>query len=282
MTGATTRAILQPPPMTADRSGWLTDVICAPGESAIRAADCDALRRSLCEAVGGTTSPVTVDGLLRAFPRQKGAWPRGARWSVRGASRSVGLAAVGRCARGTADTPAEGVADALRGLLDDAARGLAGSGSLGAWLARLRPGALAALRADAVTWAIRLWLALDWDRIGRGAVFDWRDQWWDCPSAPVALRGRAEVRLRNPGAHLTVRGGWPGPAADIELGVSALVSTLAASAPPLRVAGWWPECGRMLVVDVRRSLLERTVASVATAVKGAGVARPEVIQSGRR
>ncbi len=273
--------IVQPPPMMVDRARWLTDALGAPGEP-IRASDCESLRRHVIEALGESVVPVTVDGYLRARPRRAGPTARGPRWSARSGGRAIGLAAVGRCARGAARTPAEGVADALGGLLADETRGLAGPGSLGEWLARLPPGGAGAVRANAVTWATRLWLALDWGAIGRGAVFDWRDQWWDCPGAPVALRGRAEVRMRSVGAHLTVRGGSPGPDAAIELGLSALVSALAASAPPRRVAGWWPDCGRSLVVTVSRSLLERAADAVGAAVQAVGVGPSGEAQSGRR
>ncbi len=282
MTAMPLDAVVQPPPMTADRSRWLTDALSAQGETPIRASDCEALRLRLVEAIGEVARPVTVDGQLRARVRRVGAAVGGARWTARAGGRAVGLAAVGRCARGAARTPVEGVADSLDGLLGDATRGLAGPGSLGERLARLAPRALAALRAEAVNWATRLWLAVDWGAIGRGAVFDWRDQWWDCPGTPVALRGRAEVRMRSVGAHLTMRGGCPGPGAAVELGLSALVAALAASAPPCRVAGWWPDCGRLLVVTVSRPLLERASDSVATAVRAVEVSPSDGAQSGRR
>jgi hypothetical protein len=65
-------------------------------------------------------------------------------------------------------------------------------------------------------------------------------------------------------------GGRPGPTARAELALAGLVAALGGSGAgvPARVAGYWPDCGRALVLPVDDELLGRCAASV-LAVLGA-------------
>jgi hypothetical protein len=207
-------------------------------------------------------------------------------WSAANARRSIGLAAVRACLDDPEATPSVGVDRALRAAQRPAA---APPGSLGRWLATLGPGALAVTRAEAVRWSTALHGALDWARLGPSTQVGGADRSWASRDrAGVVIRGRAEVRAPvapgpgDPGglAALVVLSGWPGPGARCELAVNALAQALGAQRAdqvPSRIAGWWPQSGRSLILDVDRALLE----AAAQAVLGAaatllGVAGSEV------
>jgi hypothetical protein len=203
----------------------------------------------------------------------------GFEWSAVAARRSLGLSALGSCLSDRTRTPADAVEEALR----SAERlGVTGrTGSLGRWLVTLGPGARAATEAEAVRWTTAVLGALDWERIGTSAEIGGPDWWWECPSAPrVCLRGRAELRTRieagDGSSHglvlFSVLAGWPGPTARVELAVCALAHTLATKGPagvPRRVAGWWPQAGRSLALDVDASLLDQAVDATIQAVRAA-------------
>jgi hypothetical protein len=87
----------------------------------------------------------------------------------------------------------------------------------------------------------------------------------------VALRGRADVRVRDAGgygAHFTMLGGVPTATARGELLLSALVSTLRhPDVPgPARVLGWWPDCGKAWIVPVDGAALDVVADAVLAAV----------------
>ncbi len=97
------------------------------------------------------------------------------------------------------------------------------------WLAGLAPAGRAAAAAEAVTWATRLWCALDWSALGSRPIVG-RDRWWDSPhSALLALRSRAEVRAGH--SHLVLLSGPRRDSVRAELALVTLVESLRARPP---------------------------------------------------
>ena len=119
-----------------------------------------------------------------------------------------------------------------------------------------------------MTWATRLWCAVDWDTLAEaGPVVIGRDHWWDSPhSSLVALRGRAEVRTGT--AHLVLLSGPRRDSVRAELALVTLVESLRArdGAPPGRVVGWWPESGRVVRVEPGPQALALGTAAVGRVV----------------
>ena len=201
------------------------------------------------------------------------------RWSATTARRPIALAALRACVAGTARAPAEAVAATVASLAADGRHGLGRAGSLTEWAGRLAAPALALVEAEATTWATELWTALEWHRLGPGVRLGGPAVRWSPATTPAGwLQGRADLRVASPAgetAFLTVLPGAPGRGSREELGLAALVAALAVLADgappaarptgPARVAGWWPDCGRALVVPVDRGLLEETATAVLAA-----------------
>jgi hypothetical protein len=193
-------------------------------------------------------------------------------WSARTARRALGLAAVRGLVAGEERTPAEGVRATLAEGIRRARMGDGLASPMDRWLAGLPPGGSAAVQAEAVTWATRLWCALDWSAFDERPVIG-RDRWWDSPhSSLLAIRSRAEVRsvaLDPSGCpfsvHLVVLGGPRRPSIRSELSVVALVEALhaPASLPPGRVVGWWPDSGHVVKVDIDQAAVRDGVAAIA-------------------
>jgi hypothetical protein len=193
-------------------------------------------------------------------------------WSPRTARRSLGLAALRALVAGEARSPLDGtrraVADAQRSVRD----GERSANALDRWLAGLSPAAVAAVEAEAVTWATRVWCALDWTAF-EGVPLIGRDRWWNSPhSSLLAIRSRAEVRsvALDPGGnpfsvHLVALGGRRRATVRSELSVVAMVEALQAphSLPPGRIVGWWPDSGHQITVDIDQTSLADGVAAVA-------------------
>ncbi len=193
-------------------------------------------------------------------------------WSPRTARRTLGLAAVRALAVGEVRSPIDGVrravADAIRSVRD----GERAAASMDRWLAGLTPAGLAAVEADAVTWATRLWCALDWNAFEELPLIG-RDRWWNSPhSSLLAIRSRAEVRSVTRdhdgnaySTHLVVLGGRRRANVRSELSVVAMAEVLQAqhSLPPARIVGWWPDSGHHTKVDIDEAVLEEGVAAVA-------------------
>ena len=204
-------------------------------------------------------------------------------WSAGTARRGISLEAVRALVAGTARSPVEGVRDAVRRAITGVNRGRRPTSSLDQWLAGLSAAGLAVVQADAVTWATRLWTALEWRSFASAPTIG-RDYWWDSPhSSLLALRSRAEVRAttidgrgRPVSAHLVVLGGPRRGSVRSELSVVGLVETLRSSEalPPGRVVGWWPESGHFAAVDVDQNSLSEGVATVARTLDSLG--RPGV------
>jgi hypothetical protein len=227
----------------------------------------DALAASAARRGGGPWR-VTAHGVRTAFDGGAGDAGRDAAfaWSARTARRAVGLAAVRALLAGDARTPAAAVrarvAEASR-LVREGAPLSSAPATLDRWLATLSPAGRAAVGAEAVTWATRLWSGLDWDAL-RGPVVIGRDHWWDSPHSPLlALRSRAEVRTAT--AHLVVLAGPRRDSVRSELALVVLVESLRTrgDAPPGRVVGWWPESGRLVRIEPEPAVLALGTAAVA-------------------
>ncbi|MHB8219397.1 MAG: hypothetical protein ACYDHU_03625 [Acidimicrobiales bacterium] len=204
------------------------------------------------------------------------------RWSPWTARRTIGVAAARRCVTNPSRAPALEVAATVAEL----AGGAAGPGTLGTWLADLSDPVTAVTIAEATTWATNLLDALDWSRPDLHPVVAAADRWWQAPGRlRIGIRGRVDVSVAaaaaaaghescpQPRAALTMFDGSPGPLSSVELGLGPLVATLSGppDAIPARVAGWWPACGRLVVLPVDRGLLLRTADAVVTCLGG----RPE-------
>ncbi len=149
------------------------------------------------------------------------------------------------------------------------------------WLAGLPPAGRAAVQAAAVTWATRMWCALDWGAFEEPPTIG-RDHWWDSPhSSLLALRSRAEVRSVARDAagspfsvHLVVLGGPRRSTVRSELSVAAMVEVLCSprSLPPGRMVGWWPDSGHLVAVEIDRVALDEGVAAVGRTLAAAAAA----------
>jgi hypothetical protein len=197
-------------------------------------------------------------------------------WSARTARRPVGLAAVRALVAGEAPTPADAVrarvAEASR-LVREGALLASAAASLDRWLVSLSPAGRAAVGAEAVTWATRLWCALDWDALA-GPVVIGRDHWWDSPhTSLLAVRSRAEVRTAAT-THLVVLSGPRRTSVRAELALVTLVESLRSrdGAPPGRVVGWWPESGHLVRVDPEPRVLALGTEAVARVADSGGPA----------
>ena len=147
--------------------------------------------------------------------------------------------------------------------------------SMGQWLAGLTAAGRAAVQADAVTWATRLWNSLDWKAFDSPPTIG-RDHWWDSPhSSLLSIRSRAEVRggqyrrQGEPGLGAPGRPRWAAPAAvRSELSLVALAEALRTGdpRPPGRIVGWWPDSGHFVSLEVDQVTLSLGVATVARTV----------------
>jgi hypothetical protein len=183
-------------------------------------------------------------------------------WSARTARRTIGLAAVRALAAGDARTPLEAVQARLDGSDRAVREGSRTLSQLDRWVASLPAAGRGTVGAEAVTWATRLWCALDWGELGAAVIG--RDHWWDSPhSALLALRGRADVRTDL--AHLVVLSGPRRDSVRAELALVALVEALRAGegAAPGRVVGWWPDSGHLVRVEPHPSVLDLAAEAVA-------------------
>jgi hypothetical protein len=193
-------------------------------------------------------------------------------WTARTARRSVGVAAVRLLAAGTTRSPLE----AVRSRLAESSRwvrdGSSSATQLDRWVDGLTPAGRAAVGAEAVTWATRLWCALDWSSFAEPPVVG-RDHWWDSPhSALLALRGRADVRTET--AHLVVLSGPRRSSVRAELALVTLVESLRlrGDGGPGRVVGWWPDSGHLVRVEPDPATLRLGAEAVELALGGAGTA----------
>jgi hypothetical protein len=279
-------------PTRLPKAEALTEVLVSPPSVELGEAP-DDLYRQLAAALVGAGSQLPAGTALRVdgyflrtaltAPEQLAA-PDPFEWSPRTARRLLGLAAVRGCVSGSERTPADAVEHVVSAAVEDARRGSQRAGALAGWLLSLAPGGRAVVRAEAVTWATQLLAALDWRGLGATPIVG-SDQWWDGPAGcRVALRGRSEVRTQTrrddraprsltngptPSALFTMLGGRPSPVAALELGLAALASFMARpkEPSPARVVGWWPQCGRALVLPIDGPTLRNTADAVISALR---------------
>ena len=193
-------------------------------------------------------------------------------WSARTARRALGLAALRSLVAGESRAPL----DAVRARVAEIARlvhdGSPSVSGFDRWLAGLPPAGRAAVGAEAVTWATRLWCALDWRAIGAAVVIG-RDRWWDSPhSALLALRSRAEVRA-GCGSLVVLTG----PAAGLGAGRAlprhaGRVVAQHRRRRPGRVVGWWPDSGHWVRLEPEPAVLALATEAVAQVLAGSGAA----------
>jgi hypothetical protein len=191
-------------------------------------------------------------------------------WSARTARRALGLAAVRLLVSGGARSPIEAVRARLTESSLWVREGNPCASQLDRWVAWLPPAGRTAVGAEAVTWATRLWCALDWSALGPAAIG--RDHWWDSPhSALLALRGRADVRTAT--ASLVVLSGPRRASVRAELALVALVEALRnrSGTVPGRVVGWWPDSGHVVRAEPEPTVLSLGAEAVALVLAGAGV-----------
>jgi hypothetical protein len=227
---------------------------------------------------GGVRRVTDHDVRMALAPQGQSADTSPFAWSTRTARRALGLAAVRSQLTGTTRSLIDGVRSTSAGAIRSAREGNGSPASMDRWLAGLPAAGLAAVEADAVTWATRLWCALDWSAFEDLPTVG-RDRWWDSPhSSLLAIRSRAEVRTigRNPSGdpfsvHLVVLTGPRRVSVRAELSVVALVETLRApsSLPPGRIVGWWPDSGHLVKVEVDQLALADGVSAIARTLAGA-------------
>lgn len=258
-------AMLLAPPTTVEPSCWraaLGDAKSMLADLAVRRAGTGPFRITEHEVRVALCHDSTDNGSDAAFA-----------WTARTARRAIGLAAIRLLNAGQARSPHE----AVRARTQESARwvrdGSASASQLDCWLAGLTEPGRAAVEADAVTWATRLWCALDWSAFDPAPVIG-RDHWWDSPhSALLALRGRAE--LRTAGAHLVVLSGPRRDSVRSELALVTLVEALRSRtpAPPGRVVGWWPESGHVARLEPDPAVLPLAAQAVAQVLAAGGPLR---------
>ncbi len=193
-------------------------------------------------------------------------------WSARTARRALGLAGLRALVTEAARSPIDGVTMAIDDAVRAARQGENAASPMDRWLAGLPPASRAAVQAGAVTWATRVWCALDWTAFEEPPTIG-RDHWWDSPhSSLLALRSRAEVRsvardqAGSPlSVHLVVLGGPRRATIRSELSVAAVVEVLCSprSLPPGRMVGWWPDSGHLVTVEIDQLALDDGIAAVA-------------------
>jgi hypothetical protein len=231
-----------------------------------------ALADLAAQADGGGARRLT-DHVIRLAYAPSGTLPSATpfAWSAATARRTLGVTAVRSLVAGIERTPADGVRSALADAMRSARDLSRPSSSLDRWISGLSAAGRAAVHADAVTWATRLWSALDWRAFGAPPVVG-RDHWWESPhSSLLAIRSRADVRSEsvdghgNPvSVHLVLLGGTRRPSVRQELSVVALVEAMRAgpAVPPGRIVGWWPDSGHIVSVDVDATALDLGLGAV--------------------
>ncbi len=257
-------------PMALPRSRALTDLLTDSRGTPISERDLKPIRHRTEAILRGWAATIEsgrkirIDAYSLRPDRGRAQWDQAFEWSPESARRPVALDAVRTCLA-TGGTPADAVRSTIDRLVRSGSHPLAGRHTLCRWLAGLSLGARSLVEAEAVTMATQLITAVDWTRLVNPAVGD--DRTISFASSPrLFLRGRIDLRTSievstdragpvRRSALLTVVAGRPQPTARAVLGSRADL--------PIRIIGWWPQCGRALAVPVTAELLEETVDAVA-------------------
>ncbi|MCL4445458.1 MAG: hypothetical protein M1134_01080 [Actinobacteria bacterium] len=249
-------------------------------------------------AEGGDVKLCVTDYFLRSSLSREGVAgfdsQRRFRWSAMTAQRMIGTAAVRMCLLGLARNPRDAVMASVGQFISDANEGRAGPRSMPTWLATLSNGGVAGVCAGATTWATQLFNSLDWTRFETPPVVAPPDQWFNIPgTSRVSMRSRVDVRSEvrtvvdsrgGSASHdreswrsesspvlFVIKGGSPRETSRVELALPALVATVSrpTSPSPVRVVGWWPQCGQAMVLAVDRRAMEWASDEVLRAVSRA-------------
>jgi hypothetical protein len=270
------------------RATALTQALISPSDRLVTRDDITERRKRLEEgfrSVGGhriANAPLIVDAYRLREPisiQNKGA--SAFRWTPSTSRRQVGLEGVRTWLANRRLTPAQASQDAIARLVRHSGQSGEPSSSLAQWLAGLSIGARSVVQAEATTWATQFISALDWSNLEHPIVGGDRTVAFGS-DPPVRLRGRIELQTAVPTLHsatssngdespvsvFTIMTGRPTQSARVELGLAALTIALQPrhTSTPVRVVGWWPQCGRALLVPVDVDLLDKTCSAVIEAV----------------
>jgi hypothetical protein len=267
------------PSMILPRSQALTDLLIDPRGTPVSNWDLIELRRKLEGTLRASVTPikngqkVCIDTYWFRSSGAHGPLDDTFKWSPSTARRPIALEAVRTWLANRGTTPARAVALTVQRLVRSGTDPSFGRATLGCWLAGLGLGARSIVEAEAVTLATQLITALDWTRLTQPVVGD--DRTISFASSPrIFVRGRVDVRstvaplVGKPGSErssvlFALMSGRPQPTSCHELGLVALTVALRSRAePPIRVVGWWPQCGRALSLPVVAELLDDTVKAI--------------------
>jgi hypothetical protein len=273
----------------------LTKALTSPSSPSISRDEFHQLRQAFEGELGTVTRSlpvnerIRIDGYrLRNTVSENADLDSPFRWLPWTARRPIGVECVRACLACARLTPLQASHDVIRRFVRRADDERGHPGSLAEWLAGLAVGGRTVVQAEAVVWATQLLTALDWTKLSRPIVGGDRSV-VPSSSSRVLLRGRIEVLTRvvparspnkgealgardvGPAALFAMMTGRPSPTARTELGLAALTVALDGreGEAPIRVVGWWPQCGRALVVPVDLALFNQTCDAVLGAVRSA-------------
>ena len=283
------------PPTSLPKATSLTDVLTAPAPLLVSRDEFGELRRDFEDELGTAARSLRAGERIRVDAYHlrnsvSGNVDRESpfRWTPWTARRPIGVECVRACLVNARLTPPQAGHDVIARLIRRADDERGRPGSLAEWLAGLAVGGRAVVQAEAVAWATQLLTALDWSKLSAPIVGG--DRSVVLPSSSqVLLRGRIDVRTRvvspqppndndarrtldvAPAVLFAMMTGRPSPTARTELGLSALTVALDGrhGDVPLRVVGWWPQCGRALIVPVDLALLDHTCQAAVATVRAA-------------
>jgi len=280
------------PPTSLPKATSLTDVLTAPAPLPVSRDEFGELRRDFEDELRTAARSLRVGERIRVDAYHlrnsiSGNVDRESpfKWTPWTARRPIGVECVRACLANARLTPPQTGHDVIARLIRRADDERGRPGSLAEWLAGLAVGGRAVVQAEAVAWATQLLTALEWSKLTAPIVGV--DRSVVLPSSSqVLLRGRIEVRTRlvspqppnarrtldvAPSVLFAMMTGRPSPTARTELGLAALTVALDGrhGDVPVRVVGWWPQCGRALIVPVDLALLDHTCQAVVATVRAA-------------
>ncbi len=287
-------AISSIPSMAFPKARAITDALLAPPQTTINLRDPQSLRAEVAARLQPELARSPACGELRVDSRLlhlacSGRSPTDLlgpfEWSPDAARRPIGLEVVRAWVAGTSSLSAA-TADVIERIASrrrsHAREAKDADATLSFWLRSLPAGARGVVQAEALRWATHLITALDWPAITQRPVTIGYSEVVTEPRSNVVIAGRADLRVQldrgttegrgdlSAAAFFVMGGGHPTSSSPLELGLVAVASALARRDPvPTRVVGWWPECGRALVVGIDDELVSSTIGAVASALSRA-------------